>query len=49
MKLQEHIKGLEIGIKNLQQALDLQHFDALETILRDLKWDLGEIKKIRES
>lgn len=44
--MQEHIKGLEIGIKNLQQALDLHHYEAIDFILRDLKWDLGEIKKL---
>jgi len=48
MKLQEHIKGLEAGIRNLQHAVELHHFDALSHIIRDLRYEVSELKKIEE-
>lgn len=44
-EMKERIRGLEIGIHNLQIALDLHHYEALKLIIRDMRWDLSELKK----
>lgn len=47
-EMQEHIKGLENGMRNLQQAVELHHYEAFWHILRDLRWEVSELKKLEE-